>query len=674
MIHYRTLNSSTTHQTLDPTVAYVNSISSDPLYFLLGSCRNLISLKELHSLLIVDGQLNQQSLQTKLVSIYGSFGDMKSARLVFDQMPHPNMFSYKVMIRWYFINDLHFDIIGLYKSMSKSLYEYDNIVFSIVVKACTELRDIKEGKKVHCDIVKAGCRDGFVLTSLVDMYAKCGDLICSQSVFDSIVDRDVVSWTSMIVAYVQNGCAGEALALFNRMRSGLVEGNQHTLGSVVSACTKLRALHQGKWVHGYIIKNGVDLNSHIVSSLVDMYVKCGSICDARSAFNELTSVDIVTWTTMIVGYSQNCYPHEAIALFTDKKYFYIMPNSVTISSVISACAQMGSLKLGRGIHCHEIKLGLEDGNLINALIDMYAKCEMIKDARYLFESFSNKDLVTWNSIINGYAQIGSTYEVTRLFHRMRSEGFHPDEFTIVTLLSCFVYDLLIGSSLHAYAIKRSLSRDNNVYVNTALMHFYAKCGDLKTARRVFDGMGEKNTISWNVLIDAYGMQGDSNGSIAVFNDMVRANLDPTDATFIALLSSCSHTGAIEGCKFFNLMCQEFGFVPNMKHYSCLVDLLARSGRLEEAFAFIKDMPVQPNASLLGSFLHGCSLHSRFDLGQLAVNWILNQHPIDASYYVLVSNLYASDARWSQVLHVRELMKVKDLSKLPGCGYLYSTTA
>ncbi|KAI3696350.1 hypothetical protein L1987_79364 [Smallanthus sonchifolius] len=613
-VHHRTLNSSTTHQTLDSTIAYFNFISSNPLFALLGSCRNLSSLKELHSLLIIDGHSSQVNLQTKLVSLYGSLGDMESARQVFDQMPNPDMFSCKVMIRWYFISDLHSETIGFYKCLRKCLKEHDNVVFSIVVKACTEMRDVNEGRKVHCHVVKAGTRDSFVLTSLVDMYAKCGDIKCSRRVFDNIVDRDVVSWTSMIVAYVQNSCADEALVLFNRMRSGLIEGNQHTVGSIVTACAKLRALHQGKWVHGYGIKNGVGFNSHLVSSLVDMYMKCGAVVDARSVFDDLSSIDLVCWTVMIVGYSQNGYPNHAIALFTNKKYLDILPNSVAIASVISACAQLGDSQLGSAIHCHEVKLGLEDGNVVNALVDMYAKCQMIKDARYLFDSFTNKDLITWNSIINGYAQTGCTYEVTSLFHQMRLEGFRPDEITLVTLLSCFASfgDLHIGSSLHAYCIKESLSCDN-VYINTALLRFYAKCGELRTARRVFDFMGEKNIISWNALINAYGMQGDCSGSIEVFNNMVKENIYPTDATFTAILSACSHTGTLEGWKFFDLMCKEFDFIPKMNHYACLVDLLARSGRLEEAFNLIENMRVQPDVSLLGSFLHGCSMHLRWKM-------------------------------------------------------------
>nr|GEV95184.1 hypothetical protein [Tanacetum cinerariifolium] len=238
----------------------------------------------------------------------------------------------------------------------------------------------------------------------------------------------------------------------------------------------------------------------------------------------------------------------------------------------------------------------------------------VRERTSIAYGLTDKDVVTWNSIINGYAHIGCTNEVTRLFHHMRSEDFRPDETTSVTLLSCFASfgDLQVGSSLHAYSIKGLLSYDN-VYINTSLLHFYAKCGELKLARRVLEGMGEKNTISWNALINAYGMQGDCSGSIAVFSNMVKENLDHTDATFTAILSACIHTGTVEGWKFFDSMCQDFDFVPKMSHDGCLVDLLARSGRLEEAFNFIKKMPVQPDVSIFGSFLHGCSMHSRWKM-------------------------------------------------------------
>lgn len=656
---------------LEYDLSSVQYIFSNPCFYLLALCKNIYSLKKIHGLLIVDGLAGDLLCSTKLVSLYGSFGCVDDARRLFDRIPDPDLYSWKVMLRWYFLNDLYWEIIGLHTRMRICLREHDNVVFSIVLKACSELRNIHEGRKIHCQIIKAVSPDSFVLTGLVDMYAKCGEIECSRGVFDESPDKNVVSWTSMIVGYVQNDCPVEGLILFNRMREGLIEANRFTIGSLITACTKLGALHQGKWVHGYAMKNGVELNSYIVTALLDMYVKCGVIRDARSVFDELSSIDLVSWTAMIVGYTQSGFSSEALKLFTDKKWVDILPNYVTIASVLSACAQLGNLNFGRSVHGLGVKLGLEESTVVNALVDMYAKCHMNRDARYIFETVSDKDVIAWNSIISGYNQNGSAYEALELFCQMRMNSLLPDAVTLVSVFSAcaFLGALRVGSSLHAYSIKGGLL-SSNVYVGTALLTFYAKCGDAISARTIFDGMGEKNIVTWSAMIGGYGIQGDGDGSLALFHDMLRQELKPNEVIFTTILSACSHTGMVgEGWNLFNSMCQEYNFVPSMKHYACMVDLLARSGRLEEAWEFIEKMPVQPEVSLFGAFLHGCGLLSRFDLGEMAIRRMQELHPDKACYYVLMCNLYASDGRWNQVKEVRELMKQKGLIKSPGCSLM-----
>ncbi|KAK9935069.1 hypothetical protein M0R45_022184 [Rubus argutus] len=624
---------------LSQALASTRSVFSNPGFNLLVMCRNIDSLRKVHSLLVVHGLSNDLLCHTKLISLYGSFGYVYCARLLFDEMPSPDFYSWKVMLRWYFMHNLYAQVLGFFNRMRIRVRERDNVVFSIVLKACSELRDVNEGRKVHCQIVKAASPDSFVLTGLVDVYAKCGWIECSCAVFEGIVDRNVDE---------------------RRM----VEGNQFTLGSVLTACTKLRALHQGKWIHGHLIKNGIDLNSVLVTSLLDMYVKCGDIRDARSIFDEHSMIDLVSWTAMIVGYTQSGYPLESLELFTDERWDALLPNSITTASVLSSCAQSGNLNMGRSVHGLGIKLGLEDSAVRNALVDMYAKCHMISDARYIFDTTLDKNVISWSSIICGYSHNGSAYEALQLFHQMRLESFSPDAFTLVGVLSaCASLGFLqVGSSLHAYSIKNGLLT-SNLYAGTALLNFYAKCGDAESARLVFDGMVEKNTITWSAMIGGYGIQGDSRGSVELFSDMLKKHLQPNEVIFTTLLSACSHTGMVaEGLKYFNSLCQDYNFVPSMKHYACMVDLLARAGKLEEAWEFIQKMPVRPDVSLFGAFLHGCGLYSRFDLGEVAINRMLKLHPNEACYFVLMSNLYASDGRWSQVDQVRESMKQKGLSK------------
>ncbi|CAL5212985.1 unnamed protein product [Lathyrus oleraceus] len=640
-----------------------------PTFYLSRICRNLDTVKKLHASLLIHGL----PLDTNLISLYASFSSLPHARTLFHRLPSPDLHSFKLIIRWHFLNDDHSHVVSFYHLARLTLgFLNDLVVFSILLKTCSQLRDLVLTTRLHCHILKAKPPDSFVLTSLVDAYSKCGKLHYARKVFDEIPDRNVVSWTSMIVAYVQNDCAEEGLMLFNRMREGFVDGNVFTVGSLVTACTKLGCLHQGKWVHGYAIKNGIEINSFLATSLLNMYVKCGDIGDARSVFDEFSVSnfsrdDLVFWTAMIVGYTQRGYPQAALELFTDEKWYGILPNSVTLASLLSACAQLENIVLGKLFHVLVVKYGLDDTSVRNALVDMYAKCGHIFDARYVFETSVDKDVVSWNSVISGYAQSGSAYEALDLFNRMRLEVFSPDAVTVVGVLSACasVGGHQVGSSLHAFSFKYGLI-SSSIYVGTALLNFYAKCGDAKSARMVFDLMGEKNAVTWGAMIGGCGMQGDGVGSLALFKDMLKEELVPNEVVFTTLLAACSHSGMVgEGLRLFDFMCRELNFVPSMKHYACTVDLLARAGNLQEALDFIAKMPVQPSVGVFGAFLHGCGLHSNFELGEVAIRRMLELHPDQACYYVLISNLYALDGRWGMVKQVRKMIKQRGLNKDPG---------
>ncbi|XP_074309666.1 pentatricopeptide repeat-containing protein At2g03380, mitochondrial-like [Silene latifolia] len=665
------LSSLAIHQpSMESTISSMRSISSNPSLILLGLCNNLITLKKVHSLLTVHGLTNEDYLLTltKLVSSYGSFGSVRSARMVFETIPNPDLYCFKVMLRWYFLNELHYETIMLYNCLRKCLRESDDIVFSNVLKACCMLRYVDKGREVHCHMVKYGSLDSFVLTCLVDVYAKCGVIDAARGVFDEIGDRNVVSWTSLIAGYVQNDCAEEGLRLFNRMRGSLVDGNQFTVGSLVNGCAKLGALHQGKWLHGYIIKAGINVNSFLATSLLDMYVKCRSIKDARCVYDELSNNhDLICWTAMIVGFSQCGQPSEALKLFVEGKYKGIVPNSMTIASVLSACAQVGDVKMGRLLHCFATVNGLVDSEVKHALIDMYAKCHLMVESRYIFDSILVRDMFAWNTIISGYTQNGYSLEALKLFRQMTLESMSPDAVTLVSVISACasLSAITVGSSLHAVVIKQGLSR-NNTRVGTALVNFYAKCGHAISARKVFDEIGVKNAVTWSSMIRGYGMQGDDEESFALFNDMLKENVEPTEVTFTAILSACSHSGRVgEGWNYFNSMCREYSFVPSMKHYACMVDILSRAGKLDEALDFIQKMPIEPDFSVLGAFLHGCSLHSRFELGEVVAKKMLEIHPNEACYYVLLCKLYASEGRWDKADEMRSLMKERGLSKSSG---------
>ncbi|XP_039130486.1 pentatricopeptide repeat-containing protein At2g03380, mitochondrial [Dioscorea cayenensis subsp. rotundata] len=562
--------------------------------------------------------------------------------------------------------------IWLYKGVGRHVVLQDNVLLSMLLKACAKLPDLRLGKIVHCDIIKFGSPDCFVINGLINLYVKCGKMNCSRRLFDGLQQRNVVSWTNIISGLIQNDSSEEGLALFNQMRQENVRPSEYTVVSLLTGASRLGALHQGKWIHGCIVKNGICMNSFVGTGLLDMYVKCGEVIDARSVFDELCDVDLVSWTAMVVGYTQKGYPIDALELFADKKWAAIVPNSVTIASALSASAQLRYLFFGKLIHALGLKLGFEEYDVMkNALVDMYAKCSEMLEAKFVFESVLKKNVVTWNAMMAGYAQNNFGYECLVLFQQMQTADCSPDAITVVSVLSASAClgALQYGCSLHVYAMKHAFL--SNVYVSTALLNFYNKCGEANSARLVFNEMNEKNTVTWCAMMGGHGVHGDSADSIALFGKMLEEELHPNHVTFTNILSACGHTGMVtEGQKYFDIMSRDHGITPSMKHYACMVDMLARAGQLEDALKFIERMPIKPGVNIWGAFLHGCRIHSRLDLGKMAAQRVIELHPETADYYALVSNFYALMGMWTEADNVRTLMKSRRLNKSPGLSLVF----
>ncbi|PVH48292.1 hypothetical protein PAHAL_4G300200 [Panicum hallii] len=434
----------------------LRAVSAGDLLRLLPSCGTLPSLRALHARLLTHTHgllLGSLRASTKLLSCYAAVGDLASARMVFDGTPHPDAYSYGVMLRCLVNAGRHAEAVALHQDMRRRCpcpEAQDDFVLSLALKACVRSSEYGYGRRLHCDAVKAGGADGFMMNSLIDFYAKAGDLECARNMFERIPDRSVVSWTSMLSGCVQNGFAADGLFLFNEMRRESVQPSEYTMASVLAACAALNSLHKGRWIHGSVIKHGLIYNSFISAALLDMYVKCGEVADARRVFDELSYVDIVLWTTMIVGYTQNGNPLDALRMFLDKKFLGIVPNSVTMATVLSASAQLRDLSLGRSIHGIAVKLGAADYDVVvNALVDMYAKCRAISEANNIFGRILYKDVVTWNSMIAGYAENNMGIDALMLFKQMRLQGVSPDATSVVNALSASVclVDLLIGCSM-----------------------------------------------------------------------------------------------------------------------------------------------------------------------------------------------------------------------------------
>ncbi|CAN6470154.1 unnamed protein product [Victoria cruziana] len=632
---------------------------------LLELCSDLDSLRRCHGALITSGLAENLHLQTKLVAMYSLLGSFDDGLRAFDCIEDPDFFSWKVLIQGCTRNQLFWDVLWAYGCMRRSPQAHDNAVYSMALKACVQLRSLDQGKQIHCDIAKVGGFDDVVAVGLINMYSECGDISDAQRMFVEMPERNVVAWTSIIVGYMHKGLLRETLELFNQMLSE-VKPNQFTMSSLLSACCQLDLLQQGKWIHSYLIKTGLSLNSFVATALMDLYAKRGSISDAALIFEQLPYPDVVSWTSMIVGYTQKGLSMEALKIFSRMRWMGLIPNEMTMASVLSASAQRASPMEGQSIHALVILLGMEKVcEVNNSLVDMYAKCHMVVDAFYVFQRILNKDLISWNTMINGFSQNSLGFEALCLFHQMRLTRVSPDAVTFVGVLSACASlgALQTGTSLHGYAVKVGML--SNVYVGTALLNLYAKCGNAAMAKRVFDEMDEKNIMTWSAMVGGYGMHGDAKNSLTLLEDMLKQGVQPNDVICTNVLSACSHAGMVsEGCRYFDDMCSGSYTLPSMKHYACMIDMLGRAGRLDEAVDFIRKMPVEPDAGIWGALVHACKIHSTIELGEKTANILLDLQP-ETGYYVLMSNMYAEAGKWEDAATIRTLMKERGMKKSPG---------
>lgn len=347
--------------------------------------------------------------------------------------------------------------------------------------------------------------------------------------------------------------------------------------------------------------------------------------------------------------------------------FAVEPDTHTYPFLLKAIAKLIAVREGEEVHSIAIKNGF--GSLVfvqNGLVHMYAACGRAESAHKLFEEMFDRNLVTWNSMINGFVSNGKPNETLTIYREMGEEGMEPDGFTLVSLLTACAElgALALGKRVHAYMFKVGLAE--NLHAANALLDLYAKTGNISEAQKVFDEMKEKSVVSWTALIVGLAMNGFGSEAIDLFKKLERKQLTPSEITFVGVLYACSHCGMVdEGLAYFKRMKEEFCIEPRIEHHGCMVDLLGRSGRIQQAYDYILAMSVQPNAVIWRTLLGSCTIHGHSTLAEVARAQLIQLEPKHSGDYVLLSNLYASERRWSDVSKVRNTMLEQGIQKSPG---------
>ncbi|XP_073012188.1 pentatricopeptide repeat-containing protein At2g13600-like [Typha latifolia] len=634
-----------------------------------------------------------QVLWTALLSSYSRSGHCSHALFLFSQLlhlsPRPNPFA-----------------------------------FSSAARAAASASDFHLSQSLHGQVLRRGFLSNVVVTtSLLDAYSKCDDMTSARTLFDEMPNRNVFSWNSVIAGYANAGMGVSALQLFYRMKCfGMQLGvgvDEFTVASALTACSGIGDVRSGLQIHGFVLTVGLEADSAIVNAVANMYFRCGDVNFAERAMEASGYRSVVSKLMMIKGYVFNERYSDAIRTACSKVGAglreLVEKDLSVLVSVLSACAHLGFLRLGRQVHGLIFALGAYDVVLGGALIDMYCKCSGISEAQLLFgrlqekhvshwnvmimgfihdgllvearcffDDMPERNIVSWTAMISGYAQHGLPQEGLRLLARLYGEGgsIQGNEFTFVaSLYACSCLAALdAGKQIHAQAM-RILDDGglSDVVVETALVDMYSKSGNLKYARRIFDRMVNKNVVSWTSMITGYATHGLGSQAIKALEQMMGMKYEPNRVTFVAILSACSHCGLVEqGIHYFNLMREKYNIIPEGDHYACMIDMLGRAGRLREAWKLVeevkdvarhsvedKDTGNGEGASVLGALLGGCRLHGNAVIGSKVATKMLKRKQQISDTFVALSNVYAAAEMWDKVYRVREEWRKQGAVKVPG---------
>ncbi|XP_057956824.1 pentatricopeptide repeat-containing protein At5g19020, mitochondrial [Malania oleifera] len=568
-----------------------------------------------------------------MITGYVKFGHLDAARQLFEIMPGKGCVSYTTMIMGLAQHDCWIEAAKVFKDMRYAGVTPNEVTMASVISAYSHIGVICDGRMLHAMVAKLGLEE-FVLvsTNLVHMYCLCSGLEDARILFDVMPERnivswnvmlngyskegrinlardlferipmkDVVSWGTMIDGYVQAERLREALTMYSAMLCTGLGPNEVMVVDLISACGHSMAVSEGQQLHGVIIRRGFDGNDFIQSTIIHFYAACYKINLAHLQF-ELGSKDhLSSWNALIAGYIRN---------------------------------------------------------------------GMINQARKIFCEMPERDVFSWSAMISGYAQIEQPDITLELFHEMVASGVQPNEVTMVSVLSSIATlgSLKEGLWAHEYICNNSIPLNDNLAA--ALIDMYAKCGSINRALDLFYKIrGNVSSVSpWNAIICGLAMHGHADMSLQIFSELQQVHIKLNSITFIGVLSACCHAGLVEvGEQHFMSMKNLYNIDPNIKHYGCMVDLLGRAGRVEEAEELIRSMPMEADVVIWGTLLAACRKHGNVEIGERAAESLSRLDTSHGAGRVLLSNIYADAGRWDDAFLVRKAMQSQRMQRLSGCS-------
>ncbi|KMZ65979.1 putative Pentatricopeptide repeat-containing protein [Zostera marina] len=599
--------------------------------------------------------------------------------------------------------------------MKVTLPSYDFKYYGELIQQCSSRRLLLPGKQLHGRLIVASIVPGNYLASkLISLYSNHNLLHESRKVLDAVPEKTIFSINALLIAYSQSRLPSHALRLF----SSLPDPDAVSISSVLNCLSSIVGENRvfvvaGYSIHGRVIRLGFERDLFVANGLITMYSRYENLESARKVFDLMPERDVVSWNSMISGYSQSGLYSNCLQLYREmeKNSGDLKPNNITVVSALQACANLKDLDFGTKIHgslkVYNVKI---DTEVWNSVVGLYEKCGKLEYARELFEAtpsflkdevsygvmisgymnhgfvaeaidiFKNMDrpgLKIWNAVMSGLSLNNQHKDVSDLFREMQLQltgGFRPNPITLSIVLPTmsFFSDLTGGKQVHGYSVRNY--QDGNVYLSVSLIDMYGKTGCLRSARKVFALIIERTTstvISWTAIISAHAAHGDIESVSRLFSKMIASGIHPDNVTFISVLTACGHAGAVvEANAIFKSMTVDYGIIPTTETYACMVGVMSRAGLLNQALDVIAKMPssIKPNAKCWGALLNGASIVGDVEIAKTAFDHLAKIEPENDGNFVIMANIYSKAGKWREARKVRNELERLGLGKTPGCSW------
>ncbi|CAH8345990.1 unnamed protein product [Eruca vesicaria subsp. sativa] len=610
----------------------------------LSACSKLldgVTGMRCHGIAVKVGLDDNTFVGNALLSMYAKCGLMVDNGVkVFECLSEANEVSFTAVINGLARENKVLEAVHMFRSMCEKGVRVDPVCLSNILsisaprEECEIYRNVL-GKQIHSLMLRLGFEGDLHLNnSLLETYAKNGDMNSAEVIFAEMREVNVVSWNIMIAGFGQDYQSDKSIEYLKRMRESGFEPNEVTCTSVLGAC---------------FCSGDVETGSRLFSSMLNP--------------------SVTAWNALLSGYSKFEHYEEVINHFRVMQNQNLKPDRTTLSVILSSFAKLRYLEGGKQIHGVAIRTNVSrNSHIVSGLIAVYSECEKIQISEHIFDDcITELDIACWNSMIAGLSRNSLDTKALILFRRLLQTGvLFPNETSYATVLSSCsrLCSLLHGRQFHGQVVKSGYISDS--FVETPLTDMYCKCGEIDSARQLFDTVLVKNIVLWNEMIHGYAHNGRGDEAVGLFKEMISWGEEPDRITFVSVLTACSHSGIVDtGLEILSSMQRDHGIEPELDHYICIVDCLGRAGRLEDAEALAEATPYRNSSVLWEILLSSCRVHGDVSLARRIAEKLITIDPQNSAAYVLLSNTYTSVRQWDEAAALQGLMNKNRVYKTPG---------